>query len=128
TAVGGVAFAILFLWQLPHFYALAWRLRDDYARGGFAMLPSVDPTGHSTSRMALGATLLLLVVGLLPTALGAAGWLYFVGMAALGMAFTIPAFSFAAEPSDPRARRLLLGSIFYLPIFFVLLVLDYAMR
>ena len=128
TAVGGVAFAILFLWQLPHFYALAWRLRDDYARGGFAMLPSVDPTGRSTSLMALGATLLLLVVSLLPTALGAAGWLYFAGMAALGTAFTIPAFSFAAEPSDPRARRLLLGSILYLPVFFALLVLDYWLR
>jgi protoheme IX farnesyltransferase len=128
TEVGLVAFGILFLWQLPHFYALAWMLREDYARGGFRMLPSEDPTGVSTGRMALGATLLLLVVGTLPTALGAAGWLYLIGMAGLGTLFTIPAFSFSSEPTDRRARRLLMASIIYLPVFFALVLLDYALR
>ncbi len=123
-AVGAAVFALLFLWQLPHFYALAWMYRADYARGGFRMLPGVEPSGRATGALALVATLALLVVGLLPTALGAAGWLYLVGMAGLGTAFTLPAFAFFSEPNDGRARRLLLASIFYVPVFLALVVVD----
>ena len=122
---GWAVFAILFLWQLPHFFALAWMFREDYARGGFVMLPITDPDGRLTSGIALGATLLLLVAGVIPAAIQVAGWLYFGGMIILGTAFTIPAFAFAAEPSDERARRLLLASILYVPAFFVLVVADY---
>ncbi|HYE96731.1 MAG TPA: heme o synthase [Rubricoccaceae bacterium] len=127
-AIGSVVFGILFLWQLPHFYALAWTYRADYARGGFRMLPVVEPDGRATARHVLVASLLLLVVGLLPTALGQAGWLYFVGMAALGTAFTLPAFSFHAEPTDERARRLFLASVVYVPAFLALIVVDFLLR
>ena len=126
--VGLAVFAILFLWQLPHFYALAWMLREDYARGGFVMLPSRANGQKATATVTLVATLLLLVAGILPSALGAAGWPYLVGMAALGTAFTLPAFSFFAGPNDLRARRLLLTSIIYVPAFFGLVVLDALLR
>src|SRR5690606_5350616 len=125
NAVGWAAFAILFLWQLPHFYAIAWMLREDYARGGFVMLPSVDATGRTTALHVLVSTLLLLVAGVLPTATGSAGWLYVVGMAGLGTAFTLPAFSFFAGPTDRRARRLLFASILYVPAFLALVVADF---
>ena len=128
-ALGAALFALLFLWQLPHFYSLAWLYRADYARGGFRMLPSAEPSGRrATAALTLAAALVLLVVGMLPAALGAAGWVYLVGMAALGTAFTLPAFSFFAEPTDRRARRLLLASIVYVPAFLALVLADYALR
>lgn len=126
--LGWVVFAILFLWQLPHFYSLAWKYRDDYAAGGFVMLPNVDPTGKSTGRNAVIAALLLLVAGMLPTALGATGWVYLVGMMGIGTAFTIPAFAFYNEPTNKRARRLMLTSLLYVPVFFVLVVIDFLLR
>ncbi len=125
-ALGGwIAFGIIFLWQLPHFFALAWMYRDDYARGGFVMLPVTQPDGRLTSQVGLGATLLLLLVGVLPSVFNLAGWLYFAGMLAVGTGFTIPAFAFASEPTDLRARRLLVASIVYVPAFFALVVIDY---
>lgn len=122
---GWAAFAIVFLWQLPHFFSLAWMYRDDYARGGFAMLPSFDSDGRKTALFALVAALLLVIAGVVPTALGITGWLYLIGMAALGTWFTLPAFSFFNEPTNDRARRLLLASIAYVPVFFALVVLDF---
>ena len=131
-ATGLALFAILYLWQLPHFYALAWMYRADYLQGGFRMLPSgtrSDAHGQrAVRRLVLGATLALLVAGVVPTAIGSAGVLYLVGVSAIGTAFTIPAFSFFAEPTDERARRLLLASIAYVPAFFVLVVLDTLLR
>jgi heme o synthase len=124
---GWAAFAILFLWQLPHFFALAWMFREDYARGGFVMLPVSYPDGRATALVSLGAALALLVVGVVPVVLGLMGWLYFAGMLVLGTWFTLPAFSFASEPSDERARRLLLASIVYVPVFFLLVVLDFVL-
>ena len=125
---GWAAFGVVALWQIPHFLALAWLYRDDYARGGFRMLPSTDPTGRVTGGCVLAASLALLPVGMLPAAFGDAGWLYLVGMAALGTAFTLPAFSFAGAPTDPRARRVLLASFAYLPAFFALVWLDRLLR
>ncbi|WP_420457298.1 heme o synthase [Rubrivirga sp.] len=127
-AVGWALFAILYLWQLPHFYALAWMFREDYRRGGFRMLPSADRGERTLAAMVLGASLLLLVAGVLPAAVGQAGPLFLAGMAGLGTAFTIPAFSFFSEPTDARARRLLLASIAYVPAFFVLVVADFLLR
>ena len=126
--VGWSIFAILYLWQLPHFYALAWMFRKDYRDGGFRMLPSAPAGERTLAALVLGATLLLLVVGVLPAAVGPAGLLFLVGMAGLGTAFTIPAFSFFSEPTDERARRLLLASIAYVPAFFVLVVVDFLLR
>lgn len=124
-AGGWTIFAVIYLWQLPHFLALAWMYREDYARGGYVMLPLHDPSGRRTALYALVATLLLLVAGVVPTALGLTGWIYLVGMAGLGTWFTLPAFSFFSEPDHRRARRLLLASIVYIPVFFALVVLDY---
>ena len=125
SAVGWAVFAIVFLWQLPHFLSLAWMYREDYARGGFVMLPVVEPDGQSTALQALGATLALLVAGVVPAALGATGWIYLVGMGLLGTWFTLPAFSFYNEPTHERARRLLLASIVYVPTFVTLVVADH---
>ncbi len=127
-AVGWSLFAILYLWQLPHFYALAWMFREDYREGGFRMLPTAPNGERTLAGLALGATLLLLVAGVLPATLGHAGMLFLVGMAGVGTAFTIPAFSFFSQPDDDRARRLLLASIAYVPAFFVLVVVDFLLR
>lgn len=128
TPTGWALFAILYLWQLPHFFALAWMYRDDYRAGGFQMLPSGRGGKRTMARLVLASSLGLLVAGVLPAAVGQAGPLFLGGMALLGTAFTLPAFSFYAEPNDLRARRLLLASIAYVPLFFVLVVLDFLMR
>lgn len=127
-ATGWALFAVLYLWQLPHFFALAWMYRDDYAGAGFRMLPSAPGGAAWTARIVLVSALLLLVAGVLPAVVGPAGLLFLGGMALLGTAFTLPAFSFSSEPSDERARRLLLASIAYIPAFFVLVVLDFLLR
>jgi heme o synthase len=126
-AGGWAAFAIVYLWQLPHFFALAWMFRDDYARGGFVMLPVTRPDGFATAGISLAATLLLLIAGVVPVAIGLMGWIYLAGMLTLGTLFTIPAFAFATEPTDLRARRLLLASIAYVPAFLILVVFDFAL-
>lgn len=126
-AGGWAAFVILFLWQLPHFFSLAWIFRADYARGGFLMLPVTRPDGRASAYVSLAACLLLLIAGVVPAAIGLMSWLYLAGMLVLGTCFTLPAFSFASEPSDERARRLLMASIVYVPVFFVLVVLDYVL-
>ncbi len=131
-AIGWSLFAVLFLWQLPHFFALAWMYRDDYREAGYRMLPAARGTALGGARLmawiVLSATLLLLVAGVVPYALDKAGPLYLVGMCLLGTAFTLPAFSFFTEPDDTRARRLLLASIAYVPAFFGLVVLDFLIR
>lgn len=127
-ATGWSLFAILYLWQLPHFFALAWLYRDDYRDGGFKMLPSAPNGERATAWLVLVATLLLVVAGVLPAAVGQAGFLFLMGVIVLGTGFAIPAFSFFSEPSDDRARRLLLASIAYVPAFFVLVVVDFLVR
>lgn len=117
-------FAILFAWQLPHFYAIAWMYRDDYARGGFPMLAVVDRDGVRTGRHALVWTAALLPASLVPALLGLAGGIYAAGAVALGAAFLALAAGMARKCDAARARRLFLGSILYLPVLFTLLVLD----
>ena len=119
-------FAILFLWQVPHFLAIAWMYREDYARAGFPMLPVVDPGGEWTGRQAVLATAALLPVSLLPTFLGLTGALYFFGALALTLAFAAFALGLALSRRRVAARRLLLASVTYLPILLALLVLDRA--
>jgi protoheme IX farnesyltransferase len=123
-ATGWAIFAILFLWQLPHFLSLAWMYREDYARAGFQMLPVVQPDGRSTGRQALWSALALIVAGVVPASLGTAGPAYFLGMIVLGTAFALAAFAFYGHPDRASARRLLWASILYVPAFFGLVVLD----
>lgn len=110
-----ILFLILFLWQLPHFLAIAWMYRDDYARAGFPMLPVIDPAGGSTARMIVLYTAVLIPVTLLPARMGVAGVSYFCGALFLGAAFfTCGAFT-ALHRTALHARRLLLASVIYLP-------------
>lgn len=121
---GWVLFAILAFWQLPHFFAIAWMYRDEYAKAGFVMLPSIDPDGHRTARQALSHTLLLLMVSLCPFVFHMTGRLYLAGALVMGFAFVWFAIQFARELSLPRARQLFFFSIIYLPLLLTVMVLD----
>ncbi len=124
---GGLAlFGILFFWQLPHFLALAWLLRDDYRAGGLRMLSVGDRDGVQTRRQTILYAFALLPASLLPTILGLTGAVYFVTAFGLGVAFIWAAARFALTPSTARARQLFRASILYLPLLMGALVLDKA--
>jgi protoheme IX farnesyltransferase len=117
-------FAIVFVWQIPHFMAIAWMYRDDFRLAGFPLLPVVHPDGRSTARQAVLFATLLVPVSALPFYLKMAGAVYCTG-AVLGSAVLLAAaIAFAAERSDKRARTLFFGSIIYLPVLWTLLVVD----
>jgi len=119
-----VLFAIMYVWQLPHFQAIAWLYREDYARAGMAMLPVVDPTGRRTFRQILVTTMLLVPLGIVPTAMGISGMVaYFVAMVC-GLLFLAMAVALVLEPSRAAARRLFLASLVYLPVVLGAMVLD----
>ena len=119
-----VLFGILFLWQLPHTLAIARLYRDDYARAGVRLLPVVDAEGTSTERQIVTGCLALLAVSLLPTLIGLAGPIYFVGAFLLGAAFVVLGARQALAPSAGSARRVLLASLLYLPVLLALLAFD----
>jgi protoheme IX farnesyltransferase len=119
-----VLFAILFLWQFPHFLAIAWMYREDYTRAGILMLPVVEPDGRVTGQQIVLYTVMLLPVSLLPTLLGTAGKIYFVGAIVLGLVFLYFSLRAAFSKSRQAARQLLLASVIYLPLLFILMVLD----
>lgn len=124
-----VLFAILFLWQFPHFFSIAWLYREDYAAGGVRMLPVVESDGRSTGLRILLYSLVLIPVSMLPTYFNMAGWIYLVGAFALGLAlfyfgarlalFRMPLTS---PHSKLRARQLLQATVFYLPLLFILMM------
>jgi protoheme IX farnesyltransferase len=124
TVEAWVLFAILFLWQFPHFLAIAWMYRDDYARAGIKMLPVVEPDGKVTGQQIIIYTLLLIPVSLLPAATGLAGTIYVVGAAVLGLGFLYFSARAALVRTTWQARQLLLASVIYLPILFGLMVLN----
>ena len=119
-----VLFAILFLWQFPHFLAIAWMYREDYGRAGILMLPVVEPEGRVTAQQIVVYTVLLLPVSLLPAALGTSGKLYFVGAIVLGLLFLYSSVRAAVSKSRQEAKRLLLASVIYLPLLFILMVVN----
>ncbi len=119
-----ILFLILFVWQHPHFYAIAWMYKDDYARGGFKMLPVVEPDGRSTFRQVLGFSLLLIPVSLLPTAYGMAGQVYGWGILALGLSMLFIGWNLFKSHSVQDAKKLLRASVIYLPLFFILILCD----
>jgi protoheme IX farnesyltransferase len=114
-------FLLVFLWQFPHFLAIAWIHRDDYARGGLKMLPGVDPDGAMTGRQAAWHALLLLPAGFIPAYVGLAGPWYLAGSMAIGLFYLIHAVRFWREVNDARARALLRASFLYLPVVLALL-------
>src|SRR5262249_12997634 len=104
-------FAILFAWQHPHFFAIAWMFRDDYRAAGFKMLPVVEPNGRRTVRLAIGFSLALVFVSLVPTLIGMTGSLYLVTTSLIGLLMLLAALSFAYDRSVVSARRLLKASV-----------------
>jgi protoheme IX farnesyltransferase len=119
-----VLFGILFFWQMPHFLAIAWICREDYARGGFPMLPVIDPGGVWTARQSILYGAALVPVSLLPSLLGLTGRLYFGGALALGVAYLGFCLAFAHRRSTAAARRLMLSSLLYLPAILLAMLAD----
>ena len=119
-----VLYAILFVWQFPHFLSIAWMYREDYARAGLLMLPQNDPQGRRAAQQILTTSLVLLPISLLPTMLGQMGWVYFLGALPLGLVLLYFGVLTAKIRSNVLARRLLLASVFYLPLIFGLMIVD----
>jgi protoheme IX farnesyltransferase len=117
-------FAILFVWQFPHFYAIAWMYRDDYAKASIKMLPVVEPNGDSTARQILLFSILLIPVSFLPSWLNMTGTVYFVGAAIMGLVFLRAAVRVSRSRTIPLARSVLLTSVVYLPVLYGLMLLD----
>jgi protoheme IX farnesyltransferase len=124
TAEAWVLSAILFLWQFPHFYAIAWMYREDYQRAGIKMLPVVEPDGRSTSRQIILYSLALIPISLLPKYMGMVGSIYLVGALALGVWFLYSGVQVSLDRTRAKARRVLLTSVIYLPALYALMVLD----
>ncbi|HEX4567892.1 MAG TPA: heme o synthase [Vicinamibacterales bacterium] len=124
TAKAWVLFGIMFLWQMPHFLAIAWLCREDYGRAGLQMLPVLEPDGRSTGRQAVIYGAALIPVSLAPAPLHMAGQVYFLGALLLGLAFLWVTFRFARTRSTRDARRAFFGSLAYLPLLWVLMIAD----
>ena len=117
---------LLFVWQIPHFLALAWMYRADYERGGFRMLPLVDPSGAITSRVAVLYCVALLPVGFVAAIAGVSGWAAALGGVLCGGALLALGVQLARSRSDASARRLFLATLAYLPLLLAILVVDRA--
>jgi protoheme IX farnesyltransferase len=124
-AVGGATlFAIVFLWQIPHFMAIAWLYRDDYGKAGFPMLPVIEPEGRRAGRQAVAYAAALLPVSLVPTVVGIAGSMYLGSALVLGLVLLVLAVRFAFARSEGSARALFIGSITYLPLLWIVMIVD----
>ena len=119
-----VLYAVLFLWQFPHFLGIAWMYREDYARAGYIMLPPKDVDGRFTGREIFVFTLALLPVSLIPVFLNQAGAIYCLGASLVGLAFLFCGARLAHARSNALARRLVLASVIYLPLLFGLMMVD----
>jgi heme o synthase len=121
---GWIIFGILFLWQLPHFMAISWLYREDYARGGFVMLSTLDEHGAAVARQAILYSLALLAVSILPTFFGLTGVIYLVGATLCGAAMLAASIRFAFDRGTRNARGLFMISNLYLLTVMLLLVVD----
>ena len=124
TSEAWILGAILFVWQFPHFYAIAWMYREDYERAGIRMLPVVEPDGESTAQRILWCAAALIPISLLPKLWSMSGYFYVVGAIAAGLMFLYSAARIMKDRSRLRARGVLLASVVYLPILYGLMVLD----
>ena len=120
-----ILFALLFLWQFPHFLAIAWMYREQYAKAGIKMLPVVEPEGKLTARQIVIFTILLLPVSVMPYFFGVSGVIYLIGASLLGIWFLWASIQAARAKSNEKARALLLVSVLYLPIIFALMVFNH---
>ena len=124
SAQAWILFAILFLWQFPHFHAIAWIYREDYEKAGIKMLAVVKPNGSALNVEIMAALVLLIPATLAPTFLGMAGKVYFAAAIVLNLAFLYFGIQMSREHTRPRARKLLLASVIYVPLLFAFLVID----
>jgi protoheme IX farnesyltransferase len=124
TRESWVLFAILFLWQFPHFYSIAWMYREDYARAGIRMLPVVEPDCRSTARQIVLYGLALIPVSLVPSVLGMSGRIYLAGALVLGLWFLYSGVRVAVDRTALRARAVLIVSVLYLPLIYGLMLID----
>jgi heme o synthase len=118
-------FALLFLWQFPHFLAIAWLYREQYKKAGILMLPVVEPSGRMTARQIVLFAAMLLPISLAPFFVGLTGFIYLIGASLLGIWFLYESIKTAREKSDKSAKRLLLVSVLYLPLIFGLMVVNH---
>jgi len=128
-----VLFAILFVWQFPHFFSIAWLYREDYAKGGIKMLPVVEEDGRSTGHRILAYSIALIPISVLPSLMGMAGRLYLIGAVLLSVALLYfgVRLAFAGLPlstpaSKMRARHVLQATVIYLPLLFALMMVNSA--
>lgn len=124
TRDAAVLAAILFLWQFPHFYAIAWMYKEDYAKAGIRMLPVVEPDCRSTARQIVLFGIALIPVSLAPALFGMSGWIYFAGALLLGLWFLYSGVRVALDRTLLRARGVLMASVLYLPLIYGLMLLD----
>jgi protoheme IX farnesyltransferase len=117
-------FLILFVWQFPHFYAIAWMYREDYARGGIRMLPVIEPDGESTARRIVACSLLLIPISLVPRLLGMTGSIYVFAAIAAGLVLLYYGVRLGRDRTLVGARHVLLASVLYLPVLLGVMVLD----
>jgi heme o synthase len=117
---------IVFMWQMPHFLAIAWMYRDDYARAGIPLLPVIEPDGRSTGRQAVIYAVALIPVSFLPSAVGLASAWYLAGAIVLGAILLVLSLEFAATRSLVAARRLFFTTILYLPLLWMVLLADHV--
>jgi len=120
-----VLFGIVFMWQMPHFLAIAWMYRDEYARAGMPLLPVIEPDGRSTGRQAVLYTAALVPLSMMPTGVGLASVWYLAGAIVLGAILMVLSLEFSVKRNMDTARRLFFGSILYLPMLWALLVFDH---
>jgi protoheme IX farnesyltransferase len=123
-AGAAVLFGIMFFWQIPHSLAIAWLYREDYAKGGTKLLPTVDPGGRSTARQIVINAIALLGAGLLPAVIGLAGSIYFLTALVMGAWMLADSLRAAIETTNPAARRLLRTSLVYVPVVLIVMALD----
>ena len=119
-----ILFLLLYLWQMPHFLSLAWMYREDYARGGYRLLPVFDHSGGTTSRLVVVYTAALIPASILLSASGMMGGLFLYGGILAGVAFLVPSVRFVRDRSAVSARRVFFASLLYLPVILILMVLD----
>ncbi len=126
SAEAWTLFAIMFFWQFPHFYAIAWMYREDYRRAGIGMLPVIEADGRRTIRQTLVTGFITVGLSLAPFWLGLSGWVYLIGALALGGLFLHSCLVLARTRTNLAARRVLRASVVYLPLLFLLMTLDRA--
>jgi protoheme IX farnesyltransferase len=124
TLEAWVLFAVLFFWQMPHFFSLAWMYRKDYARAGYKLLTVVDPSGSTTSIHMIVYSTLLLIASIMPGVLGSAGVLYIIVASLLGTVFAAAIIQLSVSRTNEAARRVFFASLIYLPVLFLFMIID----